>query len=190
MATLHKLAHALTSVSRCLVFLSLRPARRLAALCVSALVALAGCDATNVGEAQRLFELSALSGPSGYSETQDGSPPSSPDADDWRTSPRYLSRFVFTSTPYPNPLGLSEVLQVQGIFSEARGAMIPYVRLDDGDLLRLPDACVTSGSLTGFSVSFSLSASCLAGGTTGLRRLVILDAQGTVLSYGDVLIAR
>ena len=157
-------------------------------LAALALALVGGCDITNVGEQQQLFELRALSEPSGYTETPDGSTIRQQDPTDWQTAPVYLTRFAFTATPYPNPLSFGESIRVGGTFGGESGVLIPYRRLDSGDFIAIPRACV-SGTLSGFAPSFTIDAGCLGNGQAGLARLLLLDERGRFVSYGDVLVA-
>jgi hypothetical protein len=145
------------------------------------LLILSGCDATSLGEAQRTFEFRALLPPEGITETTATGEVVRTDPDDWRTAPVYLSSFSLTFTPYPNPASPSEAIQVAGIFTGTVGALIPY-RLDERErLTRLP---VVSGQVEGTAPLYTFTAGQL--GSPGLHRVVLLDATGRVVTYGDI----
>ena len=142
-----------------------------AALLVLALVA--GCDATSLGEAQRLFDLQALAPPNGITETTASGEVVREDPDDWRTAPLYLSTFSLTFVPFPNPAASTEAVQIAGVFSGSRGSLIPYV-LDERD--RLVRLQLVSGQTEGTAPLYTFGAGQLGG--PGLYRLVLLDASG------------
>ena len=154
---------------------------RLALLALVLTLCIGGCDATSLGDAQRTFELQALSLPEGITETTSTGDVIRTDPDDWRTAPLYLSTFSLTFVPYPNPASPSEAIQIAGTFSGTVGALIPY-RLDErGDLDPLR---IVSGQTEGTAPLYTLTAGQL--GPAGLYRLVLLDASGRIVTYGDI----
>ena len=153
-------------------------------------VFVAGCGATDVREAQRLFEAEAFTLPaSGFTETPDGVTVRDEDPQDWRIAPRFLGDFELTLPPYPNPVGRGESIQLLGTFADRNGALIPYRLTRDGDLLRIEGACVSGSTLAPAPV-YTVFADCIGLGESGLFRLVLLDGRGDVVTYGDVSVAR
>lgn len=145
--------------------------------------ALASCDAVSVGEAQRLFELEALSPPSGITSTDAQGRVVSRDNDDWRVSPLYQTSFVFTFVPYPNPATSTQGIQVAGTYSGRGAGLVPFRVNSRGDLVQIQ---AVSGTLDGAAPLFSFPAGQL--GEVGLTRLVLTDFEGRFVSYGDIQI--
>lgn len=147
------------------------------------LLVLASCDAVSIGEAQRQFELAAISTPSGYTETDNRGRVISRDETDWNASPLYASSFSLTFAPYPNPASPTQSVQFAVTFSGGGNGVVPF-RLDSrGDLVRIQGI---TGTLDGTAPLFSFPAGQLGG--TGLQRVVLTDPQGRFVTYGDVLV--
>ena len=140
-----------------------------------------GCDATSLGEAQRLFEFEAVSPPSGITETDADGRVVRDDPNDWRTAPLYATQFFLTFKPYPNPAAATESVQFAASFSGASGALVPYRLSSQGDLVRIQGV---TGSTEGTAPLFSFPAGQL--GAVGLTRVVLLDLQGRIVTYGDI----
>jgi len=142
-----------------------------------------GCDATSLGELQRVFELDAITAPIGITETDARGNVLREDPDDWRPSPIYRSQFNLTFTPYPNPASPTESIQFAATFAGTSGGLVPYRLNAQGDLA--PIQAVT-GNTSGSAPLFSFPAGQL--GSQGIHRVVLLDFQSRVVSYGDVLL--
>ena len=140
-----------------------------------------GCDATSIGELQRVFEFDAVGVPDGVTRTDARGNVLSEDDRDWRTAPVYSSQFTLTFLPYPNPASPTESVQFAGTFSGSNGALIPYRLTAQGDLSRIQ---AVTGSTEGTAPLFSFPAGQLGG--PGLHRVVLLDRQGRIVTYGDV----
>ena len=156
------------------------------ALALLALLGVSACDGTSVEE-QRFFEDQAFAtAPSGFTRTDEGGEVLSTDAEDWRVGPGYAGLVQTIQVPYPNPLpfratGVYQVNVVAGV----PGGLALY-RLDAGGRLRLIgqpcDDAVTSTICT-----FTFQGSEVSPvGDDGLVRLMLLDGQNGVVSYGDV----
>ncbi len=158
-------------------FLAPRMLRLLPLLCLL----FVGCDATSIGELQRLFEFDAVTTPSGITQTDARGDVIREDASDWRTAPIYSSQFSLTFKPYPNPASATQSVQFAGTFSGSNGALIPYRLTPQGDLLLVQGV---SGSTQGTAPLFSFPAGQLGG--PGLHRVVLLDRQGRIVTFGDV----
>ena len=150
------------------------------------LMLLAACDGVSVEE-QRFFEDQAFATvPSGFTQTTEGGAVTSEDADDWRVGPGYQGLVQTIQVPYPNPLpfratGVYQVNVVAGV----PGGLALY-RLDAGGRLRLIgrpcDDAVTSTICT-----FTFQGSEVSPvGDEALVRLLLVDGQNGVVSYGDV----
>ncbi|MEL6616497.1 MAG: hypothetical protein AAFQ43_12215 [Bacteroidota bacterium] len=142
-----------------------------------------GCDAVSLGEAQRLFEVRALSAPSGYTQTSGTGETISEDADDWRPSPIYQTRFFLTFKPHPNPASSTENIQFAATFSGGSGDLRPFRFGADGNLV--PVGGVT-GTTSGSAPLFSFPAGQL--GAPGLQRVVLFDRLDRIVTYGDILV--
>ena len=149
----------------------------------AALLVLTGCDATSLGDAQRIFELQAVSTPSGYTETDADGRVIRDDPSDWRAAPIYASEFFVTFKPYPNPASATENIQFAASFSGPSGGLEPYRLSSRGDLVRIEGV---TGNTSGTAPLFSFPAGQL--GDSGLQRVVLLDLQGRIVSYGDILV--
>lgn len=152
--------------------------RRLAAAALLLAAPLPGCDQA---EAQEAFDLSARAAPSGYTETTTSGEIVRRDADDWRVSPAFATRIALTPA-FPNPATGGSLVRVGVTIFEFDGApngLVLYRRTADGVLVRL-DSRTTSGP-----GAYELSApGSLIG--SGLVRLVVADAFGVTVTYGDV----
>ena len=140
-----------------------------------------GCDAGSVQEEQEQFRLAALSEPSGITETDSDGALISEDPDDWRTAPLYRSRFFFAFAPYPNPAGAAESVQFAASFTGGAAGLVPYRINARGDLVRIQGVV---GTTDGSAPLFSFPAGQL--GEPRLHRVVLLDATGQIVTYGDV----
>lgn len=148
---------------------------------VLALLTFVSCDAVSIGEAQRQFELDAISTPSGYTQTDAQGRVISRDVDDWRPSPLYQSSFNLTFVPYPNPASATQNVQFAATFSGGGNGLVPY-RLDSrGDLVLIQGV---TGTTDGSAPLFSFPAGQL--GATGLHRVVLTDPLGRFVTYGDI----
>ncbi|MBE2187096.1 MAG: hypothetical protein IAE99_10035 [Rhodothermales bacterium] len=152
--------------------------RRLATLALLLAAPLPGCDQV---AAQETFDLAARAAPSGYTEMSASGEVVRRDPDDWRVSPAFATR-ISIAPAFPNPATSGSLVRVGVTIFEFDGApngLVLYRRTADGVLVRL-DSRTTSGP-----GAYELSApGSLIG--SGLVRLVVADAFGLTVTYGDV----
>ena len=162
------------------------PAPLAVPLALAALLAVGACDGVSVEE-QRLFEDQAFAGvPSGFTRTGASGAVVAEDADDWRIGPAYAGRVQTIQVPYPNPLPFRETAVYQlNVVTGVAGGLALY-RLDaDGRLRLVGEPCddAVSATICTFTVAGSEVAPV---GGDALVRLVLVDGQQGVVSYGDV----
>ena len=149
---------------------------RSAALALAALAltaALAGCDATSDAANQRAFEDAAFFLPA-----------NGLDSTDWRVGPAFDTRYEVTQAPTPNPARAGDAVSLLVTTYSGSGGLALYRRLSDGrlDLIDAqpgqPGAWIYSFGFFGSQVSQT--------GAPGPYRLIVLDANERVVTYGDV----
>ena len=146
-----------------------------------------------IKDAQVLFEREAYSLPSNYTATnRNGSVVGGQeDPDDWRVSP-YYEGLVYILPPFPNPVlanqRLSFELIVTGI-DEVDGIRVHA--LYNGEDLSPALYQSAHGPIPIGLLSISLNPSELSqlgGDTDRLHRMLVLDSQDNVITYGDIKI--
>ena len=163
-------------------------------LLMAGLLFSAGCDSA---QEQDRFADAASIRPEGFTQTSTTGEILSEDPDDWRQAPLFAGQFYVSDPAFPNPAtfgadGIVTVsVQVQfddvfpgGLRVSARtppSASYPNGRFVSGIEVR-PEAQRAG------SYSFQLPTSTLANGSRGLARVLLLTANGEIVSYGDVLI--
>lgn len=145
------------------------------------LILVTGCDTT--GD-QRDFTDDARLPPDGITATDDRGNILSDDSDDWRTSPRYVTR-VIVDPAFPNPTGGSFVTLnvtvrefnavVGGLELGSFDAQGRFTRLDD----------ISRASDPGL-YTFVFNPATLGRPVGSLVRIYILDDPGEIVSYGDL----
>lgn len=138
---------------------------------------------------QKEFEDQAFSTPSGYTETIDANhEPDKVDPDDWRISPMYQGIVSFNVIPWPNPVTFNGQLNFDlGILPQGVSNIDIYVFSESSQNLLGPIDNISSTELQGGNVNIRLAASNFSNtGSSGLFRILILDGQEDVISYGDV----
>lgn len=145
-------------------------------------------------EAQREFREQALMPPSGItamnangSRVENGES----DPDDWRTAPDFAGSFSIETPAYPNPVTLSDQLQLLvsiNSYQAVQGLQVYAFRQPGQSVGPLYSK---SGQLeTGFldiRIDTDQFASSTGTGNFGnLYRIIIYDANLNVISYGDV----
>lgn len=154
-----------------------------------ALILLAGC-AQN--DDQREFERMAYSSPDGFTQTDeigdivDGNE----DRDDWRISPFYQGLVDIDRPAYPNPVQTNGEVRIE-IFNrpDAITSLRVIVIFVDGggysqnEVLERNPLPANSTSVLSINPQ---ELSRFETDLTGLKRIILLDATGNVVSYGDI----
>jgi|GEM_PF-639632 len=175
-----------------LLFVPALPGRRLLrSLLLVAIPIVSGCSSTD-GD-QRRFEQQAWNSPvSGITET-DGlnSITGSEDPSDWQISPFYET-LVTISPAWPNPVGTADEIQIE-LMVVSTGALsgMQILVLD-------PDGTTHTVGTTYQAPSFGPENIRLQGlelgsppvpeNARGIKRVLILDLNGNLISYGDVMV--
>ncbi len=148
------------------------------------LLVLSGC---NQNSDQRDFEQQAFSVPSGITETdQEGVVIGTPDPDDWRIAPFFQGDIELILSPYPNPVLSNGDLRIEiqvNFLERISGIDIRVYRLSS--FYRIDDRPQVSTGIT----PFTIGANIIAGGNPnpqGIYRIIILDENENVITYGDV----
>lgn len=153
---------------------------RFPAAVLLAALTLPGCDQV---EAQSDFERDARALPSGITRTGAQGAVLSTDPDDWRLGPVFAGR-ASVQPFFPNPLPQGSAIgRISVTLFAPDGApvgLVLYARSSTGTLRRL-DERATPGLGT-----YELVATAGMLGSVGLHRLVVADAFGEVVTYGDV----
>ena len=144
---------------------------------------LIGCD-TNA-EQEEAFKDAAFRMPSGFTETTERGDVVSDDPDDWRVSPSYFQRLVIDPA-FPNPasVGISVAIPIRVRLSDTVQGGLDLVSYDANRIPRLLDRVEDARSPGAYVFRFMPGVL----GTTGLKRVYVLDTAGGLVSYGDIMI--
>ena len=149
------------------------------------LPALAACDGVSAEE-QQVFESQAFAPPSGITRTDADGDVLAEDADDWRIGPAYQGFVQTLQVPAPNPLPFRATAVYRlNVVAGVPGGLALY-RVDGAGRLTLlgrPCEDAVTSTICTFAV---LGSEVSPLGETGLVRVVLLDGQSGVVSYGDV----
>ena len=158
---------------------------------LAAATTLAACDTAGL---QADFRIAALAPPMGFTRTDAaGAVVGTADPDDWRTAPIYGPAAV-TSVDvqpiYPNPASgvVTLVVNVRSGTIVGGVRVVGYVERE-GQLpttFTLADEPDGRGPVIVTSFNLASSPGFRQGG--GLRRVVLFDGQGDVISYGDLMV--
>lgn len=152
------------------------------------LLFLSGCGQD---DEQRKFEQQAFQSPSGITETDFSGNLINEDSDDWRVSPFYAGIFFVEPVPFPNPVSLSDKfnISVDNPYQEGISFLKIVVLIEDGSSFdfktiyssqqqeELEVIVLDPGQFGRFQNPES---------ARGLHRVILLDGQDNVVSYGDV----
>lgn len=148
--------------------------------CILLLLLLA-CDA---GEDQDDFENQAFSEPRGYTQTNVSGEVQSKDDDDWRISPAYFGRVVVDPAfPNPAPSGETVAIPVRVRLTNSIQGGLEVTAYDTNGIPRRLDSIPNARDPGSYVLRFLPRAL----GVTGLVRVFIVDTQGGLVSYGDIL---
>jgi hypothetical protein len=160
-------------------------------LVLAVAAALAACDTAVL---QNDFRIAALSVPQGFTRTDaSGGVVGTADPDDWRSAPIYGPAAVTSvdvAPIYPNPASGVVTLVVNVRSGTIVGGLrvVGYVERP-GQLpqtFTLADEPDGRGPVIVLTISLASHPGFTQGG--GLRRLVLFDGQGDVISYGDLMV--
>jgi hypothetical protein len=149
------------------------------------LLLVTGC---NQSSDQRDFERAAFSLPDGITETSGNGTVGNSDPDDWRISP-FFQGVVQIEPAYPNPVLSSDQISLDVIITgvESVSGLLVYAFYGDNnvrpvfeDFLRPIPPGLTSLPLS------SLDIARFRENPQGTYRIVLLDANENVISYGDI----
>ena len=168
------------------------PTRAALALALSALPVVSGCDGA---VDQERFADEASARPSGITQTTATGEVVAADPDDWRQAPFYAGQFYISDPAFPNPatFGADGVvtLNVQVRFDDVfRGGLRvsartpPTAAYPNGRIVTNIDVRPEAQRAGGYT--FQLPTATLANGARGLARVLVLTADGELVSYGDV----
>lgn len=146
----------------------------------------AGC---NQNEDQRNFEREAYNLPQNFTETTSDKEIISEDPDDWRVAP-FFQGLVEIDPAYPNPVAVTDVVRIDYVITgiEAVSGITVVVFFENGEQREVYRDS-TSPLPPGVSV-IPINASELRQfpSSRGLQRVIILDRNQNVISYGDIMI--
>lgn len=148
-------------------------------------------SACSQGDDQREFENAAFSNPTGITATKENGDiiEGQIDPDDWRVAPFYQG-LVEVYPPYPNPVMTNDRVRFEIYitgFDAVRGLRVHVLR----SLNSLSDYLYREfqNPLPPGMVSMSLNPLEIAHvreDPEGIYRIIVLDQQGNVITYGDV----
>ncbi|MEX0904820.1 MAG: hypothetical protein WD604_06870 [Balneolaceae bacterium] len=147
--------------------------------------------ACSQNDEQRAFERDAFSASEGYTQTTDNSETVNEDPDDWRVSPFYQG-LVSIDPAFPNPAAGSENITINfhnhGIETVSGLIALAYYSSTGG---YTPLGHDYHGQLPTGPTFINFQGSQVAQfpeNPQGLYRVIILDGNENVISYGDVQI--
>lgn len=139
---------------------------------------------------QREFEQQAFSTPDGFTETENNGDivEGRADPDDWRVSPFYRG-LIDVFPPYPNPVLTNDrvtfEVSVAGI--DAVDGFRVYALYNGSSLFPLYQEFQRPLPPGLLSVSLNpLDIAEIRENPQGLYRIIVLDAEGNVITYGDI----
>jgi len=160
------------------------------AILLLSFILLAGCGQS---DDQREFEREAYAMPDNFTETTGSGEIVSEDPDDWRVSPFYQGQFFIETPAYPNPVETTDQVR---IFISNYDRVVTSLRTivwfaEEG----IPQP-VPSGSYDNFErnqtiISINpreLSRFPTSESLEGLKRVILLDQDENVISYGDIMV--
>ena len=158
------------------------------AILLLSFILLAGCGQN---DDQREFEREAFAAPDNFTETLGDGKIVREDPDDWRVSPFYQGLFFIDTPAYPNPVETTDQVRIQiSNYDRVVTSLRTIVWFSEEGL----ELNVPSGSYDNFErnqTTISINPSELSRENTpeswvGLKRVILLDQDGNVISYGDI----
>lgn len=166
-----------------------RPNTSLTAILLMSFILLAGCGQS---DDQREFEREAFAAPDNYTETTDDRQIISEDPDDWRVSPFYQG-LIDVDPAYPNPVLTTDQVSIDMLAYDdvvSNIEVISYFAEDNIPITVIPKSDNVRIDL-GTTISMQpsqMSRTNLTDDIKGLKRIIILDNDGNVISYGDIMV--
>ena len=158
------------------------PIRLLLALVT--LAPLSACSAFD-NEAQVAFENAAfLSQPEGYTRVSADGVVGTRDPNDWQPGPAFVGRASVLTPPYPNPTPRSTTVRMLIDTNGVPGGLAIYTLNARGDLILLDDR--PDATEVGFYELAFFGSEVTGGRGDGLYRLIVLDGNQRVVTYGDL----
>ena len=137
---------------------------------------------------QRQFERQAFQSPSEITETNEvGELTGNQDPDDWRIAPFFQGRVLEVHPAYPNPASTTQDIYIDiTLFTEAVSSIRVFV-IHEGTG---PPVFLDEDRNPGMTVILRFQAIELLRfeGETGIRRILLLDGNDNIISYGDILV--
>ena len=151
------------------------------------LILLAGCGQS---DDQREFEREAFAPPNNYTETTDDRKIVSEDPDDWRVSPFYQG-LLEVDPAYPNPVLTTDQVSIDMLSFDEVVSNIEVISYfaEDNTIIRVIPRSDNVRIDLGTTISMQpsqMSRTDLTDDIEGLKRIIILDNDGNVISYGDI----
>lgn len=142
-------------------------------------------------EEQREFERAAFSEPSGFTQTNANGQVINRDPDDWRISPFFQGLIEISSYPFPNPVRTNEriVMDLLATGIEPVSGIIAYVYYRPNSIKIIPvdDRTPLPAGLVTFTLN-PLEITEFIEQPKGLYRIILLDRNENVITYGDIKI--
>ena len=162
------------------------------AILLLSLILLAGCGQS---DDQREFEREAFAAPDNFTETTgDGTIENNVDPDDWRVSPFYQGYVADVYPAYPNPVETTGQINIDvdvlGI-NAVPGLILVVYYYEQGGTDPIFES--TQNPLPPGNNPINFSALELGRFDTnesrrGLHRVILLDSNENVISYGDIMV--
>lgn len=146
---------------------------------------LTGC---NQGSDQREFEQAAFTEAEGFTETDSRGEVIREDPDDWRVAP-FFQGLVEVDPPYPNPVQSNDQITldiiVTGVESVSGLWVFAYYGANNIRQIYEDPGRPLSTGLTSIPLN-PLDVARLPESPQGLYRIIVLDANENVITYGDI----
>ena len=161
------------------------------AILLLSFILLAGCGQS---DDQREFEREAFAAPDGFTKTTNGVDIESEDPDDWRISPFYQGLVDIEAPAYPNPVETSDQVRIENFNRDQAVTRLRTIVwfAEEGFEQDVPSGNydnLESNSITTISINpRELSRFDNPESWVGLKRVILLDQDGNVISYGDIMV--
>lgn len=152
-------------------------------------IALVGSSCTN-NDDQNRFEAQAYSLPEGYTETDTQSKVLNTDDDDWRISPLYIGLIRIFNPAFPNPVDYGSQFEITvRVDATPAGSSIQLYYFNTVNTNpTILDSQPVVDDFTDVVFRISTNQFGTATSARGLHRLLLLDGNQRIISYGDLLI--
>jgi len=160
------------------------------AILLLSFILLAGCGQS---DDQREFEREAYAMPDNFTETTGSGEIVQEDPDDWRVSPFYQASGVEVSPAYPNPAKTDEQITIDVDvwgYDSVPGLILVARYHEQNSRILIFESYQNPLPPGNTTINFSVSELGILddGSRRGLHRVILLDNNENVISYGDIMV--